>query len=417
MTGRVTSASSKVFSSGSPQNASPSKTLMLCIRRKTAREDAYLTFKAIQAKVSEEKHVKRGPFLAELELQRREIEDGSGSVKIKTTILAYLERFGSAPSCFDDLRPFLTVVSGTEAKELLTLAGKIGVEKDMTLTTESVRRAVNFRKLERWFSSDATPADRLSRVERLLGLYVESKPLGDALPEWELHAGDDFLMLAAHALIDSYAADRTNRLPLQQAICLLEQGVQRSKHNFHFKLLLIRLYFEIGVYKRPLELATSMQIKQVQHDTLSYLFSDDIEFFGCPEQALAVLMNALTIYASNERETPEMIVKAFKHATFSKIPEFIVFRDRLRNSIQRAIATRQAIRVEILRRIEDRGSLTDYLEGLDPSKLDYTGVANPCDEYIGALLDNRDQSILASWTPSSSAVGSYIKGTEVPRKR
>jgi N-terminal acetyltransferase B complex non-catalytic subunit len=43
-----------------------------------------------------------------------------------------------------------------------------------------------------------------------------------------------------------------------------------------------------------------------------------------------------------------MIVQAFKFGTFSKIPEFIDFKNQLANSVQRAVTQRQLNRLELL---------------------------------------------------------------------
>ena len=66
-----------------------------------------------------------------------------------------------------------------------------------------------------------------------------------------------------------------------------------------------------------------------------------------------------------------MIVRAFQYSTFSKIPEFIKFRDRLRNSLQRAISLRQILRVEVLRKWNvDRAHLNTYFQTLEADWLE-----------------------------------------------
>src|SRR5207248_10187432 len=109
-----------------------------------------------------------------------------------------------------------------------------------------------------------------------------NKHIGKDLPETEKQYGDDFVILASHILIDLYLKYRKyfifndfngndndndysngdgddndvyyifNNLHLFsliekviyliQAIFLLESALEKSKNNFQFKLLLIRLY-------------------------------------------------------------------------------------------------------------------------------------------------------------------------------
>jgi N-terminal acetyltransferase B complex non-catalytic subunit len=156
------------------------------------------------------------------------------------------------------------------------------------------------------------------------------------------------LVLAAHYALDPFLNDRSDRRGIFDAIVLLEFCLTKSKFNYVAKLLLIRLYFELGVCQRPLDLADSLDIKQIQRDTLSYLFTTNLESFGGMRSAFQRLKHVLTIYAKNQSDTPEMILQAFKFGSFSKIPEFIDFKKRLDYSIQRAVAHRQIFRTEIL---------------------------------------------------------------------
>ena len=140
------------------------------------------------------------------------------------------------------------------------------------------------------------------------------------------------------------------------------------------KLLLIRIYYELGVFVRPLELAASLDVKQIQFDSVSYLFSEDMECFGEFTIALAHFRESMIIYDRNESETPDMITQAFKFATFSKIPEFVEFRDKLRNSFQKLVSERQLIRAEMFRDFSRIDEMIGYLNDLDVVELQPVGT-------------------------------------------
>jgi N-terminal acetyltransferase B complex non-catalytic subunit len=172
--------------------------------------------------------------------------------------------------------------------------------------------------------------------------------MSEVKDERERQHGDDYLILAAHYALDLFLNDRSDKRGIFDAIVLLEYCLTKSKFNYVAKLLLIRLYFELGVCQRSLDLADSLDIKQIQRDTLSYLFTTNLESYGGMGSAIRRLKQVLTIYDKNQSETPEMILQAFKFGSFSKIPEFIDFKKRLDYSIQRAVTHRQIFRAELL---------------------------------------------------------------------
>lgn len=66
--------------------------------------------------------------------------------------------------------------------------------------------------------------------------------------ERERQYGDDYILLAVHAILDEYFLNRGVTSHLVDAIALLEYGLEKSKFNYLFKILLIRLYMELGNY-------------------------------------------------------------------------------------------------------------------------------------------------------------------------
>ncbi|KAJ3317961.1 N-alpha-acetyltransferase 25, NatB auxiliary subunit [Boothiomyces sp. JEL0866] len=227
----------------------------------------------------------------------------------------------------------------------------------------------------------------------------------------ERQHGDDYLIIAAHYYLDDYISDRSNLTSLCNAIAILEYGLLNSKYNYIITLLLVRLYFEMGAANRALDLADTLDIKQVQLDTISYTYTEGLEYFGNLERASYTFNNSLNIYFRNEIETPEMILQAFKFGTFSKIPEFIEFKNRLTSSVQRAITNRQILRIEYLTpsnwvQMEDRIQNTN-IEDLSP---DGTCPYLNLDD----LFDNRDTSLVARYTAGDTTYLQDIKGEIFP---
>lgn len=68
---------------------------------------------------------------------------------------------------------------------------------------------------------------------------------GKTLEKTERQHGDDYVVLAAHVLLEKYREEKDIAFILH-AIVLLESALSKSIYNFQFKMALIRLYLIIG---------------------------------------------------------------------------------------------------------------------------------------------------------------------------
>lgn len=75
----------------------------------------------------------------------------------------------------------------------------------------------------------------------------------------------------------------------------------------------------------------SLEIKQILLDSVSWIYHEGVEYLASGTDlhlALRSLKQSLDIYARNEIETTDMIILAYEKAAYSKIFEFMTFRDR-----------------------------------------------------------------------------------------
>jgi N-terminal acetyltransferase B complex non-catalytic subunit len=83
-----------------------------------AREFLY----SLQKKELQSNDVKRGPFLAELELEKRVVsgkKESKPAKEIETLAIEYARRFGEKSSCFEDLKPYLKDFSLENSKKFI----------------------------------------------------------------------------------------------------------------------------------------------------------------------------------------------------------------------------------------------------------------------------------------------------------
>lgn len=185
-------------------------------------------------------------------------------------IVSYFARFGSKNCAFEDLQSYISILNVEKSQTLIeNLKQTIQPATEKSAKIKNVYKNVNIRKLERFLGLDAISDKKqaLETANELWNEYQEALPLGEGLEKTEMQYGDEFVILASHILLDLYKQDHQISF-LIQAICLLETALVKSIHNFQIKLVLVRLYTMIGVYKRSFEIYRTMEIKQIQFDTM-----------------------------------------------------------------------------------------------------------------------------------------------------
>ncbi|KAI9304004.1 N-acetyltransferase B complex non catalytic subunit-domain-containing protein [Cunninghamella echinulata] len=342
--------------------------------------------------------LKRGPFLAELELDYRldQLEKLDEQI-VLNHIVAYYERFGSKNCCFEDLQTYIQFLKSDKEKSISfiqTLQKSITCDNEKSKKIKNTYKQVTIYKIERFL--DLLPRKDLEKgltyVDDLWKKYQDVLPLGEGLEKTEYQYGDEYVVLAGQMLFDLYLEFKNNIL-LIQAATLLEMALEKSIYNFQIKLLLIRIYIELGVYSRTFAIYKTMDIKQIQFDTMLHYYTDRLISLGCFNDLESYFYESLSIYRSNDVETPDMQVQAYKFGTFSKIQEFNEFRSRLDTSLQKSITKAELVRINALNATFQAKYGVQHFQELDTSiyKLD--------DNYMKSLSDNRDFKVMMNCNP------------------
>lgn len=92
------------------------------MNKKLNLDDAREFLYSLQKKESELNDTKRGPFLAELELEKRVIsgkKESKPAKEMEKLTIEYARRFGDKSSCFEDLKPYLEDFSLETSKKFI----------------------------------------------------------------------------------------------------------------------------------------------------------------------------------------------------------------------------------------------------------------------------------------------------------
>ncbi|CAO3589381.1 unnamed protein product [Absidia cylindrospora] len=344
--------------------------------------------------------LKRGPFLAELELDYRckKIQPLDEKLILDRAV-AYFERFGSKSCCFEDLKTYIGFLDSDNEKARSFIQAISKTIKDATEKSAQIKnfyKKITIYKIERYLglAPRGDLKSSLAYVDELWTLYQQALPLGEGLEKTEYQYGDDFVVLASHVLYDLYQEHKKPEL-LIQAVALLEMALAKSAYNFQIKLVLVRLYIVLGVSSRALGIYKTMDIKQIQFDTMIHYFTDRLISLGCVNELESHFYESMMIYKSNDVETPDMQIQAYKFGTFSKIQEFIEFRSRLDNSLQHAITRVELLRIDALNSSFQAKYAVQHFQELDVPMLKLD------DAYIASRSDNRDFKVMMNCNPSN----------------
>ncbi|KAI8979116.1 N-acetyltransferase B complex non catalytic subunit-domain-containing protein [Mycotypha africana] len=347
--------------------------------------------------LNNQKFLKRGPFLAELELDYRLFKLGKRDENtVLEHLISYFDRFGSKSCVFEDLQTYVDFLKSDTEKATFLLnqfKSTIHPTSEKAARIKNVYKNVNIRKLEHVLGlhSIVNQEQALSLVTELWNEYQEALPLGEHLEKTEMQFGDEFVILASHVLLELYHQQNKYNAYLIQAITLLETALTKSIHNFQMKLILVRMYLMLGVYTRAFEIYRTMEIKQIQFDTMIHYFTDKFISLGCNDQLESIFYESLSIYKSNEVETPEMLVKAYQFGTFSKIQEFIEFRRRLDTSLQHTITNIETTRMGFTHSSFQTKYAIQYFQELDVASIGFT------ETFIAERSDNRDFKVFSNF--------------------
>ncbi|KAI0748133.1 N-acetyltransferase B complex non catalytic subunit-domain-containing protein [Daedaleopsis nitida] len=345
-------------------------------------------------KVVEEDGVKdRSGHLALLELEKRSRQHGLATdPTVLTSLLeSYFQHFGGKACCYEDLQPYIQF----EGEDLLRWTSILEKQTAATTSVPDLWRYINAQKLLRYNLTETqlSVEAETQRAIQCLDAYLDGLKLGKDLPSYELQPADDLVILAAQVLVNNWK--RTNdETFLYNAAALLEYAIGKSKMSYQIRLHLIRIYRLLGAPSLALEHYRSINVKQVQNDTLSHFILSRASTFSLAATGdityTTECLESSRIYLSNSEETAELIVRCFMNEKYTQVPDFILFEDCLDNSLQRDLIKMEHVRMRIAH---------------EPINSDLVDMELIELKFIFDRLhhDNRDFNILANYQPRSVA--------------
>ncbi|XP_076434680.1 N-alpha-acetyltransferase 25, NatB auxiliary subunit-like isoform X2 [Babylonia areolata] len=347
----------------------------------------------------------RGPYLAQMELVRILQERKSPLLKLagppSELFEQYYNLFGGKPCCARDLKAYICLLTPEELQALINKfveSSQLKTENGSPVYASDAKHicqhmtVLQLSRLAGLFSQQ--PEEELLETIRGFVLrYRKGLDLGKDLLQTDIQPSDQYLLFAAHLLVDLWQRTGEEKY-VWQAVVQLELGVHHSPANHQFKLLLMRLYCEVGAFGPVPALWNGMDMKHIMNDSLGYFISNHVGRLGHLVAACAMFGTMLRFFSVNHKETTEYLLGAYKYGSFGKIREFVDFRDRLQRSVQYKVASTERLLLDLILETNCHANtqqMLSYIE-VDPSKER---------AVLSELRDNRDFTAMECWDPPS----------------
>ncbi|KAM4809936.1 N-alpha-acetyltransferase 25, NatB auxiliary subunit [Rhinophrynus dorsalis] len=363
----------------------------------------------------------RGPHLAKMELihrlRKRGCNDEYNLGEPEDLMYQYFVKFGDKPCCFTDLKVFVDLLSASQHKSFInrllgSLPPTLQVEGDIALPEDikALQRHLCVVQLTRLLGlyHKMDKSQKQDAVREMTIRYRHGLQFGKSCLKTELQFSDYYCLMGAHMLMDLWL--NGEEWAVWHCLTLLEEGISNSPSNAQFKLLLIRIYCSLGAFGPAMELYSSLDAKHIQHDTIGYLLTRFAGPLGQYSAASQACNAALRFFHSNQKDTSEYIIQAYKYGAFEKIPEFIAFRNRLNNSLHFAQVRTERMLLDLLLEANISSSLEESIKAMSLS---------PEEDDIPwkDLRDNRDLTVLFNWDPKDRDISEDHKQLSLEEER
>jgi hypothetical protein len=239
----------------------------------------------------------RGPFLAEIQLERLRGNEDAYLNAIKT----FLVSFGSKKSTFSDLKMHLP--TSLESKS------KLGnLLKEMLNTYLEQKSSSNALPLYQILFAIGQASQEM--IQQALQLYFDFVDSGDLskLKDTEDGPLDEVLLLFTEQLVlqsensEITIEERSNLI--LHALHVVFYGMSNRKFFYMYKLWAIRLlcHPSVGAVNMAYQIFQSMDVKMIQWESLSHLLLDDTLRYGDWKIARYIAGNVFSFHVRFQRD-------------------------------------------------------------------------------------------------------------------
>eukprot|EP00249_Psilotum_nudum_P015279 c25240_g1_i1 orf=38-2890(+) len=354
--------------------------------------------------------LRRVPFLASVEIAKRQLllrcskdkchepNCAANSREVAVSIAEYFRRFGHMLSCASDVEDFLDLLKQQDRIWLVEQLHNACGEYEDENTLKKFRRKIVVHELEVLLGLKAALPDKgiIAEAVGIAKLYIGNLELSKDLDPQESVHGEELLTFATSLLIELFL--RTKQFGyLIEAILVLEFGLSVRRHTFQYKIMLINLYCTLSAVSIAFDLYKTLDIKNILIETLSHHIIPSLVKSTCWMELDSVLKEATKFYEDYQREAADLTILAYRHCNYSKVLEFVQFKERLQHSHNLLLARAEDSILKLKQKSESPEDLEAVLAHMSygNQSLEWSQ-----DEKLIALSFNEDLKTRPWWSPA-----------------
>ncbi|KAI3450280.1 hypothetical protein Pfo_006945 [Paulownia fortunei] len=337
-------------------------------------------------------------YLAHLEIERRKLLVGKGDAdRVVVDLMQYFMRFGHLACFTSDVEMFLQVLDNDKKSEFLKKLVK-GCEASMSPPTKALGQSISVFKIQNLIDDMFTlPVDDLEDLAvRMSEMFCKNLPLSKELDAQENMYGEELLSMTCNVLVQLFW--RTRDLGyLLESIMIMEFGLTIRRHVSQYKILLVHLYSYWSSLPIAYERYKSLDVKNILLETISHHILPQMLASPLWADLYDLLRDYLKFMDDHFRESADLTFLAYRHRNYSKVIEFVQFKERLQHSSQYLMAKIEAAILQLKRNSNNIDAEEGILESLGCGTR-FVELSNEITNK--SLTFNEDLKLRPWWTPT-----------------
>ncbi|KAG9132857.1 hypothetical protein Leryth_014790 [Lithospermum erythrorhizon] len=356
----------------------------------------------------------RCPYMGNLEIERRKILYGKGEVdKLVEGLMQYFLRIGACFICYitvmdvfkfghlvsftSDIEIYLQVLNDGKKNELLQKLME-GCEAATNLPKIALGQSITLFKVQNLISDMFNlPIKELEEIAaRMTDTFCANLHLSKDIDPQENMLGEELLSMSCNVLVQLFWRTR-NLGYLLEAIMILEFGLAIRRHVWQYKVLLLHIYSHWGSLPLAYERYKSLDVKNILLETVSHHIFPQMLSSPLWADLDFLLSDYFRFMDDHFKESADLTFLAYRHRNYSKVIEFVQFKEKLQRSNQYLMAK---VESPILQLKQKSNNIEEEESILESLKCGVHLIDLSSESGSKSLTFNEDLQFRPWWTPT-----------------
>ncbi|KAL3616220.1 hypothetical protein CASFOL_039610 [Castilleja foliolosa] len=337
-------------------------------------------------------------YLAHLEIERQKVLFGKADPdNVVEDLMKYYVRFGHLACFTSDIEMFLQALDNDSKSKFMK---KLVNEYDASISApvKALGQSITVFKVKNLIGDIFVQpvAEIEDMAVQMTEMFCKNLPLSKELDAQESMYGEELLTMASTLLVQLFW--RTRDLGyLLESIMILEFGLTIRRYVWQYKILLLHLYSYWNSLPLAYERYKSLDVKNILLETVSYHILPQMLASPLWADSNDLLREYLKFMDDHFRESADLTFLAYRHRNYSKVIEFVQFKEGLQRSSQYLMAKIESPIVQLKQHSNNIDEEERILESLRFGT-HFVELSNEIRNK--SLTFNEDLKLRPWWTPT-----------------